>query len=102
MKLTLWVVNLPYGPDNHQVLVPQSMTPLGYWPFSARLGLLKSSKVMVRAGGTGVGVAGTGAGAGLDPVDGNVRLSKLVDQPLVLPKVMLEHGDDQPVEIVDT
>src|SRR5688572_12887729 len=28
----LGVVNCPYGPDTYHVVVPQLMTPLGYWP----------------------------------------------------------------------
>src|SRR5512142_614396 len=96
----LLVVNLPYGPDSHQVLVPQSMSPVGYCPLSTRPGLVRSSNVTVLAatgvavfvgfavavavGGTAV-LVGVGLGWLVVVVPGSTtRLSKFVSQPLVL------------------
>ena len=94
LKLMLWVVKRPHGPDSHHALEPQSMAPLGYWPLKTRFGLLRSSNVTVREFGAGVLV-----GLGPEP-ELNARLSKLVLQPLLLPIVTLEHAELQPVEIV--
>src|SRR5436305_9535384 len=56
----LLVVKRPHGRDRYQRFVPQSITPLGYWPFNARSGLARSSKVMVDCAGPGVAVGGGG------------------------------------------
>src|SRR5262249_17137018 len=90
---TLLVVKAPYGPDRYQRLLPQSMTPLGYWPFSRWLGLDWSSKLTVVCdAGVAVGVAA--------PLVAMTKLSKLVSQPLVLPTVTVVHGLPQPVAMV--
>ena len=34
LKLTLLVVKAPQGAEWYHLLVPQSTTPVGYWPFS--------------------------------------------------------------------
>src|SRR5262249_40987466 len=92
---TLLVLKGPYGPDKYQPLVPQSMTPLGYWPLSARLGFVRSSKVIVRGLAPGVGVR-VGVCFGAAALASN-RLSKLVFQPLLLPTVMELQAPLQPV-----
>src|SRR5262245_3104250 len=64
----LLVRNAPQGPERYQALVPQSISALGYWPLSVRLGLVRSSKVTVwePAGGGGGGVAvAAGSGVGV-------------------------------------
>ena len=45
LKLMLVVRNCPYGPESHQLLVPQSITFAGYCPFNTRSGLGSASKV---------------------------------------------------------
>ena len=54
LKPMLVVVKAPYGPEMIQRLVPQSMTPIGYCPFTVAPG---SSNVIVCAPTTGVDVA---------------------------------------------
>src|SRR5262245_53041446 len=98
----LLVLNAPNGPDRYQALVPQSITLVGYWPFSGRLGLLRLLKSTVRGwfcgGDVGIGVdVGIGAGPALLIT----TLSKLVSQPLLLPSVTLEHVPPQPVTMVN-
>src|SRR5437773_10564526 len=92
LKLTLFVVNAPNGPERYQPLVPQSMTPVGYWPLNARFGLDRLSKFTVCLG-AGVGVA---VGVAVLPL-AMLRLSKFVSQPLLLPTVSVEHVPLQPV-----
>src|SRR5215469_3104536 len=45
LKLMLVVGNCPYGPESHQLLVPQSITFAGYCPFKTRSGFGRASKV---------------------------------------------------------
>jgi hypothetical protein len=56
LKLTLFVVNAPQGGDSHQVSVPQSITPVGYCPFSTRSWPERLSNVTVCVDGVFVGV----------------------------------------------
>jgi hypothetical protein len=46
----LLVVNCRHGDDKYQAVAPQSITPVGYWPFSGRFGFVRSLKVMVDRG----------------------------------------------------
>src|SRR5919201_591566 len=75
----LLVVNRPHGRDRYQLPLPQSITPLGYWPFNPCCTAVRSSNVIVvvppgtgvavcvgvDVGGTGVGVAVGGTGVGV-------------------------------------
>src|SRR5436305_15244083 len=67
LKPMLLLRKPPYGPERNQLLVPQSIMPVGYWPLRVRLGLLWSSNVIVRVElletvGTGVAVGGGAEG----------------------------------------
>jgi hypothetical protein len=62
VKLTLFDVKPaapPTGAERNQPFVPQSITPVGYWPFRARFGFVRSSNVTVVAPATAVGVGVT-------------------------------------------
>lgn len=85
---TLLLLSGPYGPESHQAPPPQSKTLLGYWPVSARLGLLRSSNATTLAVptpgvgvavlfGTGVDVGGrfVGVAVGAGPPDGTLLLT---------------------------
>jgi hypothetical protein len=47
LKPMLFVVKPPQGSESDQRAVPQSITPVGYWPFSSTFWPVRSSKVTV-------------------------------------------------------
>src|SRR5205807_503568 len=55
LTLTLLVVNWPQGAERYQGPLPQSMTPLGYWPLRLRSWPARSSKMTVIGVGAWVG-----------------------------------------------
>src|SRR5437588_11094923 len=60
LKLTLFVVNRPYGLDRYQTPFPQSNSPVGYCPVSAWSCPARSSNVIVCVPpGVAVAVGGT-------------------------------------------
>src|SRR5439155_11331729 len=84
-KLTLLVVNAPQGPERYHAPDPQSITWLGYWPFSAVFWPGRSSKVTWMALLVGAGLGGTwvcvGAAVATEAV--GVRVSVAVGGPCV-------------------
>ena len=71
-KLTLFVVNAPHCPERYHAPDPQSITWLGYWPFSAVFWPGRSSKVTWIALLVGAGLGGTWVCVGTAVAAGDV------------------------------